>query len=626
MIADCCCQSVVIAKFGITGVPITVGGSSFFTKTAVRPINWITDVIQPPGFWPRLINSPCYAHQSDANCFNAFAKQTGGPANGDLLGFNTSEKWVIVCPASSWDFSPANPYQPVKALKIAECVLGIGGVFDVPPCDIVGHSPYDDLIAGEDAWNILDGSFPSGDSSFWKRASWASATNDRIFGWSSIAGSGVEKFRVWSVAYNGSDFREEFLIEGDNDTPTPATFNQLPNGNIYCLSVGEGGMSKTRFYSNGSHFATMDDQWFGAAAQIEGQVLALVGDARALTPGATSLVIVEDGADPDDQKVFFNGNICDQSVALKPYGISYDPFQQAVVVVWGAIGPTLGAPLVPNFITYIRKALVPGNILGQDGVRLFAAIAVGQGVGCQGSSDVWNVVIPGPLPRPLTVSEAGIEPPAPVPTGDCANLDGCDLTGTQIRGALAGFLNSFANEVDSVCGTQSIRYLWANMNSSYVMTYQASIDGPCSDSLTLGPGGMAFKIALGREDVSDYTDPGVLVRYPVGCAGAPEFHRELYVYVVWFVLACVDGKLEITKVAFATQEFLGRDGTDWPPTTAVRQSCIVYDRNSDSDPCQQRPPVGEACQLFPEGSWIADEFAYTVSGVPGTFWAYATAA
>ena len=563
-IVGCCCGGP-----GFTRLYVSAGGfgGGFNSLGGVRPINPTDDLAShtQTKHWP---------------CWTVGWYLPGVRAN--YAGEATGGVLRALAAGSDYGYVLHHMIFNTKAKAMIHGARGVYSLELVKDCELAdptetvprlsgGASLNLELISAEDGAVIIDAAYPAGTWTF-RTAGFSGGNNDRLYGFNvyadAILGAGDAHFKAWSVLYDGTDYTEEFVLDNDGSgSAIPTTMNVVETS-IFCTNVNDDG--DLEVYENGSIVATMDgsvgENNANAVSRIDAQLLAIVGS---VAGGAAILCVVADGESTNDQEVTFIATEEETPVEYFPIGLGYDPEKRCPVVVWDR-GTYLG-----GYMTYITKPITPGNILGQDGVKVYANWpSLGYNAfGFQPDDGFWNVfrypapvfwgvVIPGRMPRPLTVTGGVIEqPPPPTPEPNCDGLGGCDEMLLTLW--LSGFTNYTEITTDGgfPLGNLITEWFGENLNIVVELPYKA--------------GSYTFEIPLVEVDefgipiTGDYDDPGILIRrrtaeddttYP-----PPDNKREDWAYTLRVTVTCASGRVTISPLSYDYQVFQGTTGGDtWP--------------------------------------------------------------
>lgn len=475
------------------------------------------------------------------------------------LGFNDNINAVIYASILSsyvlpYTYFTSDGEQPaVIAAKLNTCAL-------YPGYHVTGGglSEFDILVNAEDSRAILLASIPAGTWDIGTWATWGGTTATRLYGSSRWAASGEAHFKVWSTLYDGSDYQEHFTIDKFDEE-----FGDAP----YTMNVCAGvvfSVASDGAYEDGSLLGGMTGLGStGAVGKRPGSLQRLILSAAGLTvfeasgnvtTNAVRFVILDD----DDEEVEYS-----------PLNIAYDERVKALAVSWGLAGGFGGIGFELPYTTYITKDIVPGNIIGQDGVHVYANYPSGR---CEddpnsffGGGGVWDlawhtpnqwaVVISGKLPRPTLIVGGHVEPPPPPPPPppncdgltECAEIPDCTLSIFDVDDYTEIISDgSFFGEFDGC----TAHWEGSNLDGSYTIPYFT--------------GSYAFRIDLatvdgGDPEATDLRANGIRIRYDTDVPGHPGRYREFWVYAIQVALTCTDGEVTIDYIEFDYAMLFGDD-------------------------------------------------------------------
>lgn len=570
-IVGCCCRGPgytrLFAGFDLSAGFISVGGA--------RPIN-PTDILDEDGNTKRW---PCWAVAwHDPLTIDPY---NGEPAGGPLKATIADSDYPHVV------------HHLVFNTKTQELINGSTGAFALDlirncrlsdPAEVSGGgsgggaAPNTELVSAIDGAAIIADALPSGAWTL-KIGSFSGATNDRLYGFNYYSTStltGDSHFKAWSVNYSGGDYTEEFVIDNDGSgSRIPVTMNVV-DGEIFCVNTN--GDGDVEIYQNGSIVATMggldvlfhNDRGMGAVATISGQLIACLGQHEFEAPVSpmAKLCVVDDGEDVDDRLVTFVAIEDESDVAYYPRSMGWDPKLKCPVVVWDKAGNGGG------YMTYITKPIEPGNIIEQDGVKIYANFPsvgyCGDTIGSQ-FSDVylllyqpspllWGVVIPGRMPRPLKVTAGVIEqPPPPTPEPTCDGLEECpEIPGATLAISLPpDYTDLVASDIAFPYGEILVEYFPSAISDVFNLLYVAS--SFYNFHLPLVPTDMG-----GAPITADYSQPGRLIvrKTATDTITYPHTWQEFYAYEIYSNTSCTDGQVTMTAIGWTCQLFEKLAGDD----------------------------------------------------------------
>ena len=449
---------------------------------------------------------------------------------------------------------------------------------------------------------------------------WCEYSNGRLYGfvnwWDTV---GHTHFKAWSTRTDGTDYIEHFTLIGDyrgsGSGGWPVSYDRdmtVANGHCYMWSIqGSDTGAKYRLYRDGSLISTMHPEsvYLGtltmwatpvATLEVDGQCISLVAysDYQYSFP---AIVLVEQGT-------YFNSQVLrcvvGESGLTPPYDpntpwgmwptrIGWDERRESVVIEWSstwanAVGfnfpfdrynttgggvPFGGDGPYQTIVSYHKKKLVPGNIVGQDGVEFYPTLPFGA---VQQGNDprTYGVVIPGKMPPTLDLTGPEIDPPPPPPppktpcnhVDDCQNVSGVAyLTGSPDV-TVAGGQDEFGT--DLVSTTWYYKNLYRAFTATKLPPGQGVPLGVCAASGT----GMEYDFWGNFTSGFDgrYDHPGILIR--TMDYGDARIHSEMYLSDIILGVNCVSGDLTLAYMVVAVQEWFSNtaNGDVWPPTSYPR--------------------------------------------------------
>lgn len=538
---QCCCGGPGIARVPYQG-PAVLDQLSV-TLRYVYPATDVYDTFYthhwPCWAWPRLFGSG--GIDTDYTGWQTLTNAIFSPLSGTILGYDYQKNWLI--------YTPDN-YTSVYALQVGACDTG--------------ESPVSTLIDGATGASILAGTVPGGATSI-DFNGWVGAVGGRIFGQSRYTESGTLKLKVWSVLYDGTDYQVEFTIAESGGHFPPACVTTQTDHLITQMSMG-GSPPDIRIYDNGSLVDTYShagvtgaDGYVDSTLKFGSQYLSLFTSGK--------LLLIESGTADLVQFVASEGGI---DVDYTPKAMAYDPTKRAIVITWRD-----ETGYGPGYTTYSYKPLSAGNIIDQDGTRIYANWYAGQGFSAPGAS-FWvrsplpaGVAIPGKLPQALTVTAGVIEPPPPDPPKpvDCTDLTDCAYEyNLKALVWFTKFVDSLGwGPIVSTYGSNFyVDFLHERLNAYYGFRLAENTD-PWGGGYVSTTNPYWFYCPLGED--GNYADPGIL--FTDFSYVDPNWRREDYIYGIYLKVTCSGDELTIDEIHFLFHGFLGditnsTPGWDWP--------------------------------------------------------------
>lgn len=575
-IVGCCCGGPGVVKCRTHAIGFAGAFPQGAFGSGVQPVNRQYDLLTDTGplkhwpCWSVPFHDPpsVYTGSTAIGPLKALVAESDNVPAENYLYFNTERHSLINARGST----NVRELQLVRECRLAISTEVVNFVFQ----NGGGASPNVELISAVDGAAIIDGA--STGSPVFKYGAFAGATNERLYGFSfanySYYGpaTGNYKFKAWSVAYDGTDFVDEFELSGDSgsgDPLSPVCMNVV-DGDIWCISRQGVAPGDLLIYRNGSLHATMDRPT-GDIFPLSHNAVTAIGAGRqafvawnVLDFGNTlRLSIVADGEALDDMRVRLITYLADaeDDIEFFPQTVSWDPDKKCAVVVWG--NPTWG-----GYISYITKEIEPGNIVGQDGVLFYGAFAsVGYDPGSHlaaafsltdldytySNAKSWGVVIPGRMPQPLEVVEGNIvDPPPPPPEKTCDGLTECDnIAGAEFNLVLP---DNYTSIIDFDAGFPFGELLAEWFPQSLSQAFDLfHVDGST----------YTFELSLVEVDeegdpiTGDYDDAGLIIarKTVTDDITFPHTFREYWAYRIRARCTCSSGVVTILDVQWDVQIF-----------------------------------------------------------------------
>lgn len=456
--------------------------------------------------------------------------------------------------------------------------------------EVVARPFLDNAIAAA----VLNGSLPPASATIIERyAGWSAYSNGRLYGfstWLRVTPPGEydeRNFRAWSVATNGGDYQEHFTRPGSFGPGTPGVIRTMgvADGHIYAHHTAA---------SSTLHEIRRDDALVGRLdtvgtlgnlyADMRPDAVLGIGD-RTLVfclgswvgensqPATTALVSMNDDAEIFSGRVQFIAEFANEpgrEFEFFPNGIAWDAPSRSAVVIWIYAAPGVGGYDLRYCLTYISRPPLPGNLVGQQGVTIYSAHLSGGGMGrgVPYAPAGMGVMLSGKLPEPLKVTGRVIEPPPPPPPPppDCSGLDNCPGAMTA-NGNITELVDVHDGPGSDPAFNAYTDMVWtyANFNRGYAAAKtQPGVGIPPGSQCSGGFVGPTYDFWVQLGTQSDYSDPGILLRYT--SYPNPNLRDEIYVYGINFGLKCENGRLTIDRMYIAAQRWLNYDpnAATWP--------------------------------------------------------------
>jgi len=470
-------------------------------------------------------------------------------------------------------FDPAQ-VPAVTALRPEACIAPFNGVYGV--CD------FDIALSVAQSREIMNATIDP--SKQWQLAQWSSASSTRLYGHTLSTPTyyfGSGKFSVWSTDLQGGDFRIEFTQTGQSLNDVPRTIN-VCGDDVYTGVFHD--YNDSELFKNGASMGSMQSGYFAGSQLLDlgpaakrptsDQTLVIVNTPEVVqtlpSVARTRLAIFDDGAAFTDRELaFVYISEFGETVTCTPVSMAFDYQKQAIVVEWRpyhflnlyiSSQTFVGA----HFATYITKDLVPGNILGQDGVTVYSMFGsgrrslyqVGYGYGYQFPhvQQAWGTVISGKMPRQRTLTDGRFDlpPPPPEPEPTCEPVDGCEpVSDASIS---VGNMTNHLYEQQSYSGPGGAepyrrQTTYQNLEGHFQLPNVTDLAAPCFGAIS---GQWLFEIALG--EFSNYADPGIPI-WHYQFTNTTEWKVEAYAHRLAISVTCSGGQVRIGRVLISSHIF-----------------------------------------------------------------------
>lgn len=534
--------------------------------------------------WTELLLNPAYDFLESGQFRFVPCWATGNvlqPALGHTMGYHDRDDLAIINGSAGSGWGGEYPAQDcILALSVNDCEIDPVGAFPYTG----GMVPHEILVTREDRETIENAAIPDGDW-FYTYSYFGNATNSRLYGHTYCQGLTTHddhKLVVWSTDYTGNDFTTHFTITDERlETPVVCNVQNMRENPDLIFSVGTNDDGDILIYQDDTISATIEgagliNDLAGGVALVDGQFIYC----PVSTPSSVNLklyALTGTEAETDCRVELVVLDDTDFEVHFYPYSITWDSIARAAVVRWGPGEGGVG--VFPSLATYITKPLVPGNIIGQEGVTVYGAYLVGYGPSSGGGSAYqpisWGTLIQGRAPVPLHFTGLHLDPPPPPPPPlpDCTDFDACATVDMpDLAVGIFGHENYDTAPAFEPNGVAD-HHLVENLNTTFTAPYYEIIpDGACAG--TESTGGLRY-FWKPHGTLGDYDDPGIKIFEREYIPGF-DYHLERYVTDEVIGVRCTEGRAYIFGVLYSVQQFAG--GTeyaeDWPPTAYNAAWCV----------------------------------------------------